>query len=73
MTLEKIQKSATSFTFKSISQQLLYLDQPYFVCSWVLVGTCQSAICHLTLTSFSWLSDFAIFLHISPFLNDCQT
>ena len=51
------------FTFKSISQQLLYLDLAYLVCSYIFVSTCLSAtcICYMTLNSFSWLSDCKFF------------
>jgi hypothetical protein len=29
----------------------------------MMEGTCQPGMCHLTLTSFSWATDFVEFVH----------
>ena len=44
---------------------------PYLVCSQIFVSTCHSLICHLTMTSFSLMSNFVNYLQSSPFLNIC--
>ena len=37
----------------------LSVDTPFFICIVILMGTCLSAVCHLTLVLFSWSSDFS--------------
>ena len=45
------------FMSRSVSQLLLEIDHIYLFYKYIVSCTCQSARCHLTLTSFSLSSD----------------
>ena len=57
MTLKNLLQS---FTFKSISQQVKYLDHSYLTYRYILEGTCQSDTWHLTLTLILCFGDFCL-------------
>jgi hypothetical protein len=47
------------------NQSWKHLDSPYLIHTLIMEGTCHSEMCHLTLTSFAWSTDFKIFVTFS--------